>query len=192
MKHCLRSDNAEQNANKGSFNYRISGLHVNTHDLIIPVKLMAPRYWILMCKLPHCTLFRCWPRCLVCVEVSRTFMTLTCFGGHNADGTPHPRSKPWLTAVTLYSDKDAPTGGFQPRVVALSWKPGGVKALHHCVLFTFPCFSPHIRLVFVTTRGHLRPLLYIEQHFLLYFLPAECCPRLHWPNIYRPLILSLG
>lgn len=59
MKHCLRSDNAEQNANKGSFNYRISGLHVNTHDLIIPVKLMAPRYWILMCKLPHCTLFRC-------------------------------------------------------------------------------------------------------------------------------------
>lgn len=90
MKHCLRSDNAEQNANKGSFNYRISGLHVNTHDLIIPVKLMAPRYWILMCKLPHCTLFRCWPRCLVCYEVSRTFMTLTCFGGHNADGTPPP------------------------------------------------------------------------------------------------------
>lgn len=35
-------------------------------------------------------------------------MTLTCFGGHHANDTPSwpPCSKPWLTAVTLYSDKD--------------------------------------------------------------------------------------
>lgn len=42
IKHCLRSNNAEQHANKGSLNYRISGLHVNTPDLIISLMWLLP------------------------------------------------------------------------------------------------------------------------------------------------------
>lgn len=39
--------------------------------------------------------------------------------------------------------RTAPTGGFQPRVMALSWKPGGVKALQPLCPFHFSMFFLH-------------------------------------------------